>query len=108
MSSKDLREIFGIKIYLEFEAYKKDMLSRTSEEIFNAAYRNDYYIRFYEELLELSKELTDVELSDVIFTQNFLDLVYGEWISSTIWSEDELYDFLSNIISKICNHQGGR
>ena len=105
MNSKELRDIFGIKIYLEFESYKKDMLSKTPEEIFNAAYRNDWYIRFYEELLELSEELTDLELSNVIFVQDFLDIVYAEWISSTIWAEDELREFLSNVIRKLCNRQ---
>ena len=105
MKTDKLRSIFGTKIYLEFESYKKDMLSKTPEEIFKHSYQNDYYVRFYEELLELSKELTEMELSNIILIQNFMDIVYAEWISSITWSEDELSDFLSNLIRKICNRQ---
>ena len=34
MNLSELREMFGIKIYLEYEMYKKEMLKQDSEEIF--------------------------------------------------------------------------
>ena len=99
MGRKKIQDLFGIKVFREFDDYKRQVLKKHPEEIFNQAYQNDCYINLYENLLLLSEKLSIEEMQSVIFYPNLLAFLYFEWSKSSEWKCEELDDF---IYTKIC------
>lgn len=93
---KQLREIMGTKVYLEFEQYRQEMLRQPPDEIFNLCYQTDCIINIYEHLLIISETATEQELAMVINYPDFINYVYSEWIK--IDYEGDLFEFVKNFV----------
>lgn len=52
MREKEIRELFCAKISLELNRFKRWILKKEPQEIFNNAYRIDSTINIYERLME--------------------------------------------------------
>lgn len=100
MERKKLQDLFGMKIFREFDEYKRAMLQNYPEEIFNKAYQNDCFINFYEHLLALSEKLTNKEMQCIIFFPSFLSYLYDRWIESPEVGSEEMYDFIQGIVKQ--------
>ena len=100
MNLNELKEMFGIKIYLEFEMYKRDMLKKSSEEIFEKAYEIDCYVTMYEYLLEMSQKLKKEEIESILFFPRFLAFLYGEWLGRSEVTQEEMYAYIYGEIQK--------
>ena len=94
---KQLREIMGTKVYLEFEQYRIKMLKKQSEEIFNMCYEIDCIFNTYEHLLIISETATEQELATVINYPDFINFVYGEWIN--VDYDGDLFEFVKEFVS---------
>ena len=55
MREKEIRELFCAKISLELNRFKRWILKKEPQEIFNNAYRIDSTINIYERLMEKSR-----------------------------------------------------
>lgn len=100
MNLNELREMFGIKIYLEYEMYKKEMLKQSPEEIFDKAYEIDCYVTMYEYLLEMSQKLKKEEIESILFFPRFLAFLYGEWLGRSDVTQEEMYVYIYEEIQK--------
>ena len=100
MNLEYLRELLGIKVYLEFDNFKKGMLKEEPKEIFNQAYKVDCYINFYEHLIGMSERLGEDEIKSVIFFPSFLAFLFEEWIKRPELGSNDMYEFISEEIQK--------
>lgn len=94
---KLLREVFGKKVYMEFEQYRSQMLREEPKEIFNNAYQIDCHITMYEYLLSIGEQLSENEMMVVIGFSDFLEFLYGEWLKTDLGEED-LYQYIQDVI----------
>lgn len=93
---KQLREIMGTKVYLEFEEYRMKMLKKQPEEIFDLCYEIDSIINIYEYLLIISESATEQELATVINYPDFIKFVYDEWIN--VDYNGDLFEFVKEFV----------
>ena len=100
MERKRLQDLFGMKVFREFDEYRRIMLQNYPEEIFNKAYQNDCFINFYEHLLAMSEKLTNAEMQYVIFFPDFLTYLYDRWITAPKVSSEEMYEFIYKIVEQ--------
>ena len=81
MERKELQELFCAKIGMEYARFHCEMLAKTAEEIYQNAYRIDCIINLYEDLLELSQELEQGTLEQLILFPDILEYLYQLWMN---------------------------
>lgn len=101
MNLEELREILGMKIYLEYEVFKQTMTKKSTEEVYENAYQIDSYINLYEFLLELSRELGEEDIVSILLIPNVLTFLYDEWLSFEDSRSEDLCAFIRKEISKL-------
>ena len=94
MNLKEMREVAGMKIYMEYEIFKLTMLNMSGEKIYESAYQIDSYINLYEFLLEMCQEFEEREIKVILLTQNILASLYDEWLSFEDSSSEDLTGFI--------------
>jgi hypothetical protein len=94
MTLEEMREIAGMKIYMEYEIFKLTMLNKSGEKIYESAYQIDSYINLYEFLLEMCQEFEEREIKVILLTPNILASLYDEWLSFEDSSSEDLTSFI--------------
>lgn len=94
MSLEEMREIAGIKIYMEYELFKLQMMKKSVNEVYECAYQIDSYINLYEFLLEMCQEFEEREIKVILLTPNILAFLYDEWLSFEDSSSEDLTGFI--------------
>ena len=80
MREKEIRELFCAKISLELNRFKRWILKKEPQEIFNNAYRIDSTINIYERLMEKSEHMKKDEMMILLVFPNLLSFMYSNWI----------------------------
>ena len=88
MREKEIRELFCAKISLELNRFKRWILKKEPQEIFNNAYRIDSTINIYERLMGKSEHMKKDEMMILLVFPNLLSFMYSNWIKK----EDKSYD----------------
>lgn len=101
MSLEEMREVFGMKIYLEYEVFKLSMLQKNVGELYQEAYKIDTYINLYEILLELSQRLDVSEIKNILLCPNLLTFIYDLWLKYEDSHVSDLEEFLQIEIAKL-------
>ena len=101
MNLEEMREVLGMKIYLEYEVFKQTMLKKSVEEVYESAYQVDSYINLYEFLLEMSQELGEEDIRQILLIPNILTFLYDEWLSFEDSRSEDLCDFIRRRIRKL-------
>lgn len=94
MTLEEMREIAGIKIYMEYELFKQQMIQKSVDEVYECAYQIDSYINLYEFLLEMCQEFEEREIKVILLTPNILASLYDEWLSFEDSSSEDLTSFI--------------
>jgi hypothetical protein len=94
MTLEEMREIAGIKIYMEYELFKQQMMQKSVDEVYECAYQIDSYINLYEFLLEMCQEFEEGEIKVILLTPNILASLYDEWLSFEDSSSEDLTSFI--------------
>lgn len=94
MTLEEMREIAGIKIYMEYELFKQQMMQKSVDEVYECAYQIDSYINLYEFLLEMCQEFEEGEIKVILLTSNILASLYDEWLSFEDSSSEDLTSFI--------------
>lgn len=98
MEREELQELFCVKIGLENERFKQRMLKQKAEEIFARAYQIDIIISTYELLLEISREIGEETLKNLIVFPNLLAFLYGGWLKKEDTHTEELKNSIMQMI----------
>lgn len=101
MTLEEMREIVGMKIYLEYEVFKQSTLKKSVEEVYESAYQIDSYINLYEFLLEMCERFDKEEIKQILLMPNILDVLYDKWLSYEDSSSEDLTNFICNEIKKM-------
>lgn len=101
MTLEEMREVFGIKIYLEYEVFKLSMLQKGVSELYQEAYKIDTYINLYELLLEISQRLDVSEIKSILLCPNLLAFLYDLWLKYEDSHVSDLEEFLRIEILKL-------
>lgn len=80
MKLKELQELFCAKIAIEYKEFKEHELQLSSEEIFAHAYQIDCMINIYEFVLEMSQNLSEEVLKNLILKPDLLVYLYEAWM----------------------------
>lgn len=109
MKIEELRRLFCAKISLEYVCFKEEMLVQDKEEIFNSSYKIDTIINIYECLLEMSQDLEETVLNQLILFPQFLTFLFHRWMKKEDLYADELtecirqeIDSMSTCVSNKC------
>lgn len=82
------------RIEKEYEEFKKDLLNKPKEEIYNSFDKISFYENIYEFLLNSEEETMEL-LKDITLAQLYKNYLNTENIN---WSEEEeIINFLKNI-----------
>ena len=103
MERKELQELFCAKIGMEYARFHCEMLAKTAEEIYQNAYRIDCIINLYEDLLELSQELEQGTLEQLILFPDILEYLYQLWMNEEDSYGEELQECIRKGILQIEN-----
>lgn len=101
MSLKEMRAVFGMKIYLEYEVFKLSMLQKSVSELYQEAYKIDTYINLYELLLEKSQGFGESEIRNLLLCSSLLTFLYDLWIKYEDSHVSDLEEFLRIEIPKL-------
>lgn len=101
MSLEEMCEVFGMKIYLEYEVFKLGMLQKNVDEVYKEAYKIDTYINLYELLLEISQRLDVSEIKNILLCPNLLTFLYDLWLKYEDSHVSDLEEFLRIEIPKL-------
>lgn len=101
MSLEELREVLGMKIYLEYEVFKLGMLQKSVEDLYKEAYQIDTYINLYEIILEMSQSLDESEIKNILLCPDFLAFLYDMWLKYEDSHVADLEGFLRIEIPKL-------
>ena len=101
MEHKTLQELFCEKITLEIECFKSDMLQQEPEVILGRAYQIDSMINIYEILLEMSQEIAEQALKDMLIYPNLLAFLYSEWLDYEDSHVKEIWGSLNESVTGI-------
>ena len=105
MREKEIRELFCAKISLELNRFKRWILKKEPQEIFNNAYRIDSTINIYERLMEKSEHMKKDEMMILLVFPNLLSFMYSNWIKKEDKSYDEYCSEIDETIDEICGNQ---
>ena len=87
---EELRELFCTKIGLENARFKKKMLKKSAEVLFERAYQIDTMLNLYELLMEMSQKMELEVLKTLLVFPNLLAFLYDRWIKEEDSHMEEL------------------
>lgn len=105
MREKEIRELFCAKISLELNRFKRWILKKEPQEIFDNAYRIDSTINIYERLMEKSEHMKKDEMMVLLVFPNLLSFMYSNWIKKEDKSYEEYCLGIDETIREICGCQ---
>lgn len=97
----ELQSILCLKINVEYQKFKKEQLELSAEEIYGNAYRIQTYMCIYENLLEMSQQLSENVLVSLITFPELLAYLFEKWLKVEDSSDEELNYYLQDEISEI-------
>ncbi|MEE0419576.1 MAG: hypothetical protein UDG86_05965 [Lachnospiraceae bacterium] len=95
-----LQQLLCQQIYLEKEAFKKEILNASKEDIYAAAYKIDCMLTIYEQLAELSQKMDVATLCSVVTLPDILAHSYSVWLEREDSGWLELQTCLTEEINK--------
>lgn len=98
MKEKTLQELFCTKIGMELAGYKRRMLKKDAEYVFQNAYQIDCMVRIYEGLMEMSQKMVEETVQVLLVFPNLLAFLYRRWIKQKDSSTQELEECLNGNI----------
>ena len=98
MKEKTLQELFCTKISMELAGYKRRMLKKDAEYVFQNAYQIDCMVRIYEGLMEMSQKMVGETVQVLLVFPNLLAFLYRRWIKQKDSSTQELEECLNGNI----------
>lgn len=101
MNLEELRNLFCMKISMEQEAFKQEMLKQSPEEIYGNAYEIDCIINIYELLLEMSRKFEEKALKSLLVFPSLLAFLYESWLAQEDSFVTELESYLERATGKI-------
>lgn len=102
MSPEELQNLFCIKIGIELERFKRRMLKRKPEDIYQHAYQIDMVINIYELLMEQSRRMEKQMLQALLVVPNLLGYFYREWLKYKDSTSDELQKCVTENAEELC------
>lgn len=97
----ELQSILCLKINVEYHKFKKEQLELSAEEIYGNAYQIQTYMCIYENLLEMSQQLSENVLVSLITFPELLAYLFEKWLKVEDSSDEELNYYLQDVISEI-------
>ncbi len=98
---EELQSLLCLKINVEYKKFKKRQLSMSAEEIYSNAFQIHSHMCLYENLLEMSQQLSENVLVSLITFPELMAFLYDQWLKVEDSSEEELNYYLQSEISKI-------
>lgn len=102
MKQEELQELFCGKISMELERFRRCMLRKRPQEIYNNAYRIDSTINIYEQLTDMSVDMETETLMILLVYPNLLAYIYSVWIKTEDSSYEELGLSIDDTIRTLC------
>lgn len=90
MEKEELKSLFCEKIGLEIGRFKKRMLEKAPNEIYERAYQIDCIVCIYEQLLEQMPEMEAEVLKRLLVIPDILAFLYGRWLKQEDSFSEEL------------------
>lgn len=106
MKQEELQELFCGKISMELEKFRRCILRKNPQEIYNNAYRIDSIINIYEQLTDMSVDMKAETLMLLLIFPNLLSYIYSVWIKTEDSSYEELGLSIDDTIRTICRDNG--
>lgn len=106
MKQEELQELFCGKISMELERFRRCILRKNPEEIYNNAYRIDSTINIYEQLIDMSIDMEEEVLMILLVYPNLLSHIYSMWLETEDGSYEELGESIGETIREICRDNG--
>lgn len=101
MDKNELEQMLCEKISLEKSFYKDQLLRQDNNQIYAEYYKTDCIINLYEQLLEMSQELEEGELRNLIIFPRLLTFLYEKWLQQEDSAWQELQQSIQNSIQEI-------
>ena len=99
-----LRDLFCLKINVELDEFKKSLLDKSPQEVYDSAYMIDCMINLKEVLLEKSTVLEPKELRLMVKVPELLHFIYNEWLDYEDSRMEEYGEFISQSIKDMEGH----
>lgn len=90
MEKEELEFLFCEKIGLEIGRFKKRMLEKAPNEIYERACQIDCIVCIYEQLLEQMPEMEAEVLKRLLVIPDILSFLYGRWLKQEYSFSEEL------------------
>lgn len=101
MELEELQRLFCAKISLEYVCFKEQMLSKEKGEIYENSYMIDTIINIYEIVLEMSQELEEMVLKQLILFPQLLTFLYQRWMKKEDSYTQELTECMKKELSLV-------
>ncbi|WP_302955453.1 DUF3848 domain-containing protein [[Clostridium] scindens] len=101
MDIEELRELFCVKISLEYSKFKAKMLCNQPEQIYGEAYHVDCIINIYELLLEKSQKIEGKTLLRLLLFPNLLAFCYERWLKQQDSYDKEMEECITESILEL-------
>lgn len=75
-----LQQLLCVKLDIEMEAFKRNILQLDREKIYEKAYEIDSMINLYELLADTSQEIEEETLKKMLLFPNLLTFFYERWL----------------------------
>lgn len=106
MKQEELQELFCGKISMELERFKRCILRKNPQEIYDNAYRIDSTINIYEQLVDMSVDMEAEVLMLLLVFPNLLSYIYFVWLKTEDSIYEELGDSIGDTIENLCRDNG--
>lgn len=106
MKQEELQELFCGKISMELERFRRCILRKNPQEIYNNAYRIDSTINIYEQLIDMSIDMEEEVLMILLVFPNLLSYIYSVWVKTEDNSYEELGESIGETIRELCRDNG--
>lgn len=101
MEKEELEALFCEKIGLEIGRFKRRMLEKAPNEIYEKAYQIDCIVCIYEQLLEQTPEMEAGVLKRLLVIPDILSFLYSRWLKQEDSFSEELQWCLKREIREI-------
>ena len=98
---QELQSLLCLKINVEYQKFKKEQLELSAEDIYGNAYQIQSFMCIYENLLEMSQNLSEDVLVSLITFPELLAYLYERWLKVEDSLDEELNYYLQDEISEI-------
>lgn len=101
MLLEQLKELVRLKISLEYDEFRMDLLKKEPEEIINLAYKICSFENMFDFLVAILENAGEEDVIKILMFPNLMEYLYSEWISYEDSSAEDWEGFLRLQISEL-------